>query len=741
MAFNELTFGAQLAAAGDMLGMSRDETLEYIERKIQLNNQKRARRGEAPIDGRQGINAFLARIGKVEGLNNEMPEYTDDRRTVDNKVLDADDRSELQQFGGLDDQGNIKNVDEQLKERERAAGKKDPNELIRYYFDKNAGERRSESIYIPDGMPVPTRFRDAAMARDFGVYQTDVAAPAQQVMREELGRLQQGIDQFGSEAFGSVPEPQRENPRQITAASVAGALEEQLADGRAADSSIGREAVRRSAENFDPEVREFNDNRADAEAQRIARERFVLGGGGAQADAALERIGNIQGLGKAGELHKIQVSRPQISTDESLNAPVTDNSFAGPLQKQEQWLVNHAPGYREGKVFGDFPQVAIGDQLRGAEEAIAAIKLGRQGIDLGELQINNLNDLQVAANRVVALGDAQGVRFFDRVDGQNVYNDNPGIEQVLNKARMNPGQQDALARALFQIEAGRRQGANRAAKEANIAGMPGTGVKVAGGAQHADLGGGQIGVARINREKIEGREVKAALQQLDGRQGNPGEPLDRQELRQARMPDQAAPAGQKPPRANFIRGDVRAMPRAERAARMGTENAAAANRVEDRFLSAERERRDNASIPNVRGRLVAENPNFGIGRNEFELAQGATSSVVNPSPQPEQAIRRIDNDIRNQLAELNSAGKPPQGPGRRGTFMGTPDGPNDQPRRDRFIDNIVGGVRNAPKNFRRARPAYQAAAATGGALLGAVGLDALITDETERRGSREEVMY
>ena len=31
-----------------------------------------------------------------------------------------------------------------------------------------------------------------------------------------------------------------------------------------------------------------------------------------------------------------------------------------------------APGFREGKVFGDFPQVAIGDQLRSAEEAIAA---------------------------------------------------------------------------------------------------------------------------------------------------------------------------------------------------------------------------------------------------------------------------------------------------------------------------------------------------------------------------------
>ena len=190
------------------------------------------------------------------------------------------------------------------------------------------------------------------------------------------------------------------------------------------------------------------------------------------------------------------------------------------------------------------------------------------------------------------------------------------------------------------------------------------------------------------------------------------------------MPDQAAPAGQKPPRANFIRGDVRAMTRAERAAKMGTANAAAANRVEDRYVSAERARRDNAPTPNVRGRLVAENPNFGIGRNEVELVQGATSAAVNPAPQPEQAIRRIDDTIKNELAALNSAGQPQQGP-----VMNPKGYDRTFGERAATIGNKIKGYATSPRFQRGRRISYGA----GGVVAGLAGLDAMIGGERERR--------
>ena len=255
-------------------------------------------------------------------------------------------------------------------------------------------------------------------------------------------------------------------------------------------------------------------------------------------------------------------------------------------------------------------------------------------------------------------------------------------------------------------------------------------------------------------EKIEGKEVKAALQGLDGRQGNPGEPLDRQELRAARMPDQAAPAGEKPARANFIRGDVRQLSRAERERRMGAEKAGLANRVEDRYISAEKARRGNAPTPNVRGRLVADNPNFGIGRNEFELTQGATSAAVNPAPQPSRAMVSDPWQVQGPSPRVELAGgsgSPPprnpvaalpygfdndglrQGPRRGDNYMFSPEGVGiTSPRRANQETNY----RQAVRNYGRVRKVGRNAAIAGGAVAG---LDLLIGDERDRR--EEEVQY
>lgn len=92
---------------------------------------------------------------------------------------------------------------------EKAQGRKDPNVLRRTYFEKGKAGPQSEEMYIPDGMPVPSRFVEAAKDRDFGIYQEGRMAPAAQVQGIERDRLQQGIDIFGADAFPGGIDPQR----------------------------------------------------------------------------------------------------------------------------------------------------------------------------------------------------------------------------------------------------------------------------------------------------------------------------------------------------------------------------------------------------------------------------------------------------------------------------------------------------------------------------------------------------
>ena len=749
MDLSDINVGAELAAAGRTLGMTPDETYDFVVKKIQQQNARNARQGQPPIDERAGFRQFLDTMARVRGIDEVYPADIDTLNTVANSDLIDNRGNEIQNFGGIDinNKNQARGGIEGRREQERAEGKKNPSIITRTYFDR-AGNKQTETMEIPDGMPMPERFREAAMARDFGLYRDDVMAPAQQVLRGELARLQQGVNQYGADAFPGI-------------ANVIGRIEDDLAVNRGAEASLAAELNRRDQQNVNLDVVEANDWKADAEAQRIARERFGLYGGGAQADENLGRIGNVDKIGPAKIGYDFAVNFPvpgrqveptslPIGLGSDLNAPVTDNRLAGPLQKQEQWLVDHAPGYREGKVFGDYPQVAIDAQLEGVSEALAKLKIGGQGLEPSEARVRNLNDLQNAVDKVIGLG---GGKFFDMVDGKNVINENPGITQVLNKARFNENQQNELARALFAIEAANRNPANQTAKQGFAAGENVRRPNAVGGAQHQLLGGGQVGVGRIGREKINGREVRAALQELDGRQADPR--LNPQELRDARMPYQAAAAGEKPARAAFIKGDVRDMPRAERARRYGAKNAAIANRVEDRYLAAERARREGAPPANDRGRITPREQS--IGRiveglqYESEFPQSATSAVVNPR----ESVRAIDRaDVWN-----NASVPPAQAkrefteprisyniPGQRFGQQGPrPDyvkagkklkGPDTSPS-NRTISREA-DYRQAVQNYSKVRRFGRNSAIAGGAVAGLAGLDALIGGERDKRQQEEQ---
>ena len=485
-----------------------------------------------------------------------------------------------------------------------------------------------------------------------------------------------------------------------------------------------------------------NNYRAQAEAN-ILGEAFQQGGPGARADQAMERIGRINKIGHAkigndfavsNNAVDIEVGMPNdlpLNLPDQYNAPVTDNRFAGPLQAQEQWLADNAPGYREQGAFNDYPQVDIGGQLAAAQQGIEGINFKGQNVNLGERGIRNLDDLQGAVNQAVDLGQQQGVRFFNFQDGKNQFVANPGINEVLQKAGMNENQRGELARALFAAEGARRNPANQAIKEVREAGgraIPGR--PVAFGADHPALGGGAVQIARLGGEKIEGKEVRGQLQALTGRAGN-DTPLNVGELADARMPLIGGVAGNDVPRAAFVRGNAVNMTDGQRIAEYGPINGEIANRVVRRFNEAGGY--GGKSAPRLVERQRNEDPGPARKMSTDPWTQpmgtgpGFTQTSTNTTSAKPQAALPYGVDTSG----------PTQGPRPSANFSDPgikADGPNDI----RMDVRREADYRQSVRNLGRVRGFGRNAAIAGGAVAGLSAIDSLIGGE---RNKREEAQY
>ena len=736
----------RLREAARLMNMNEQDAAVMVGRAMRKIN--RGENSNTPVD--QVIDQFLRRGQGVNAVNADLPADIDDLRSIPNREVEFGEfgnQDELQNFGGRDDQGNIGDVAQQIKELEQAQGRKDPNVIARNFFEKGKEGLQREEMYIPDGMPVPSRFVEAAKNRDFGIYQEGVAAPAAQVQRIERDALQQGVDQFGADAFPG-------------AVDVIGRINDDIQGNSAAEQSLVREMVLRDRQRVNAEQVEANNWRAAAEANLIGQD-FQVGGRGARADQAMENIGNIAKLGHAKIAYDFQVSdNPvdrgtaipnalQIDLPDQYNTPVTDNRFAGPLQKQEQWLVDAMPGYREQGAFGNFPNVGINEQIGLARQAIQNAKVKGQRVDLGDAQIRGLSDLQAAADQVVNLGQKRGQPFFNNVDGKNVVNRNPGIGEVLERGGMNARQIGDVAKAMFAVEAARRNPANQGRKELFAEGISlrpmVNGINFGG--DHPALGGGEARIAMVNREKIEGREVGGQLRKLDGRKGNPGEPLNQQELAQARMPFQAGVAGQAIPRARFVRGEDVNLSTDAIYEKYGPVNGQIANAVLQRARQTEDSNSDGF------GMRVERQRNMDLGTASGGSGNGGTrrptAVAAMPSPDPWQTPPATGAGISQEIAKrtksasqaalpygIDSSG-PSQGPSR-----APQQGPTQGPRRDRsigerasFAANKIKGYATSPRFTRGRRIGY----GVGGGVAGLAGLDALIGGESDRR--EQEAQY
>ena len=239
---------------------------------------------------------------------------------------------------------------------------------------------------------------------------------------------------------------------------------------------------------FDPELRQYNDFRAEAESQAIAREYFGGYGSGSMADDAIGRIGEVRRLGGTGVLSQgenAQVIRfsddrpagnpvikngvyvdPSTGNPIAIQGPDTPPAFRGsntPDTAQTQnapgpsnaatWMQANLPTPPEGgRVFGDYPQVDITLETTNFAQKLREL----DGFGLGNISANvrSRDELQRASDFVVRRAQEQGKPLYirDEATGKNVRSANPGVAEVMQLLRMSPGDQSRLANALYQIE-------------------------------------------------------------------------------------------------------------------------------------------------------------------------------------------------------------------------------------------------------------------------------------------------
>lgn len=731
----DLQVGAELAAAGRTLGMSPDEVMQYVLAKKKVAEKKAGK----TYSDEEAFESFINQINRAnEALGPVNPELQAlDKYYVENEA-GGGNQDQLQMF--------------LPGEEANAAPKRDPNAFKKVEYQKTAdGNRRRVEREIILGINEPLRdpqLREQELLRDYGlrldndevnqgtvrrganiierfigplregerrpgvkadsagkrlvrgrggvevederdlprkvVAMKGAVAPAAQIMQEELNRVQAGIDKYGADAFPG-------------AADVVGRLEDDIKGNRDAERALVREMVQRDRVRQNAEAVEANNWRAQAAANLIGQD-FMVGGRGAAADQAIANIGQIAKIGPAKVAADFQVAYPPASPEE-LNAPVTDNRFAGPLQKQQQFIVDNVGGYREGGAFGDYPQVDIGGQLGAARDAIAGIK----GVDIGGLQIRNADDLQAAADLAIQQQAENNRKFYRREGKKNVYIENPAIIDVLQKARMNDREIGDVARALFAVEAARRQNVNQTKKELYAEGMGQASRPVEFGGNHPLLGGGAAKIDMIRGQKVEGKDVRAQLQALDGVKGNPGEPLNQAELAEARMPFQGAVKGEAT-RARFVRGEDRGLNEDQLIEKYGPANGKIAAQVVRRYEQQQGEKSDGFGIPLQQNQKPDE-------------PMPSIQNVINPQP----ALPSSETSTRKQRPT-----------GYLANF--------EEPKRQR-TDNPSNAKRpfdGLRERFNRATTNQKIGAAVGGAVLGTLGLDALIGGEREKR--EEEAM-
>ena len=493
--------GARTAAAAEQLGLSAKDAMKLASRK--RARQRRVVTEEDQVRAfqqKQGTTGEFSGDGELQGLRYE------------------DDDELTRAFG--EDQSDYQN----FTENDRGFTTDEETGLIRREtFDETRGE---VSDFAPQNAVQDAYNKlEAARGQDDG-------------LQSKL----MGV-------FGGG------NERQSQIARVMGRLEDDMRPDTGADAALGAEAVRRDNRRFDPEMREYNDNRAEAESQSIARDLFGGYGSGSMADDSIGRIAEIRSLGKIGETAHVvrtandaiegQVTRrhdgiylnpttgdpvatqgpdlpPALAGDRRPNTGNSDNNLNAPTTARE-WVQSAMPDYRDsgGRSFGDFPQVDITRETTNFANRVRDLgqKLDLGGLSNVSANIRNIEELDAVAQLVQAEKQKRGKSLMVR-DPETGRNTNAGSNLVgglMNEVRMSTGDEGRLANAMFQLDAAKRSSVNQNPTGTYLSRQTLQGPQPVGqgdivfDAPEA-VGGADYSVAQQKKgSKIEGKDIVSAM--------------------------------------------------------------------------------------------------------------------------------------------------------------------------------------------------------------------------------------
>ena len=437
-------------------------------------------------------NSFLQKIagsGSTVGRDVGVPEI-DGAKFLDDDELDAGfgrDQSQFYEYDSNDsqyDDQQRKRIKEDLLDAKEYKGSRSKKGLI--------ADLSAELALNPEDFPV--------------------MAP-KTVLTSALSDLQRSADQQQRGIGGSIARVFGGSGVDSETSTAIDALKVYLGNERAKDAGIGRATASNDRARFDPEVMEYNDFRADAEAQNIARTGFLGGKDGAMADEAIGRIGEIRSLGAAGSLGEMEqtqvirqgprqtfpnaeeivdgsgrivgyadpVTKAPIALDPALgislatqgaNTPDAAQMMNAPQNPQtaREWTESNLPSMVQDNrnTPPRYPQANIAKETTNYSTGLARV-LSSLGVETTpNPNVRNIEEIDRAAQAVQAAlekrGDTLMIQNPDEATRAKVKNIPAGtqlISGLMHKLGMTSGDEQRLANSMFQLDAAKRSSVNQ----------------------------------------------------------------------------------------------------------------------------------------------------------------------------------------------------------------------------------------------------------------------------------------
>ena len=525
----ELIKSAEFQAAGRTLGMSPEETLAMVSRQ-----QRRQQRKGDGFDSKQ----YLRQIAQANKTT------TDEvgRAELDGLRFQEDDEL-VAAFGQMQDDEQTYRADDRGFTVDEETGL-----LRRETFDETRGE--------------------------------EVKMAPKSAISDALNDLQRSAERQKRGVGGSIARVFGGSGVDSETSTAMDALKQYLQNEKQADARVGRAIVRQDNRRFDPEVREANNFRADAEAQSIARTGFLTGGAGAFADEAIGRIGEMRRMGSAGSLGPMEQALvirqgapstyPQaeeivdgtgrvvgyadpntkvpIALDPELginlatqgaNTPDTAQLINAPQNPQtaREWAASNLPAMTQdtGSTPPRYPQANISKETTDFSNRVRNVLASMQLPNAPTVSNNvrNIEEIEGVAKfiqkELEKRGDTLMIRNPDETSRtKNIPAGTQIVSGLMQKLGMTSGDEERLANAMFQLDAAKRSSVNQNPTGTYLSrtGEPTKDVifnappEGFGSLPIAQQGGGtSIRVGTDSRGKAIKQDIRSAMAGLDAQRG------------------------------------------------------------------------------------------------------------------------------------------------------------------------------------------------------------------------------